>query len=103
MLKFADCNIAVGQPNAISGWRIYDSAQIACQAQRCGIQKGLAFCNAALQLGVLVHGQSVLADKGAALKYLPGHAQQHLAGVLAGNARNGRAGTGIGAGEFTQG
>ena len=40
MLKFADCNIAVGQPNAISGWRIYDSAQIACQAQRCGIQKG---------------------------------------------------------------
>ena len=41
MLKFADCNIAVGQPNAISGWRIYDSAQIACQAQRCGIQKGL--------------------------------------------------------------
>ena len=50
MLKFADCNIAVGQPNAISGWRIYDSAQIACQAQRCGIQKGLAFCNAALDL-----------------------------------------------------
>lgn len=50
MLKFADCNMAVGQPNAISGWRIYDSAQIACQAQRCGIQKGLAFCNAALDL-----------------------------------------------------
>ena len=58
--------------------------------------------DAALQLGVLVHGQSVLADKGAALKHLPGHAQQHLAGVLAGNARNGRAGTGIGAGKLAQ-
>ena len=59
MLKFADCNIAVGQPNAISGWRIYDSAQIACQAQRCGIQKGLAFCNAALDLHPL-DGNNVL-------------------------------------------
>ena len=28
MLKFADCNIAVGQPNAISGWRIYDLSLI---------------------------------------------------------------------------
>ena len=58
--------------------------------------------NAALQLSVLVHGQSVLADKGAALKHLPGHAQQHLAGVLAGNARNGRTGTGVGAGKLAQ-
>lgn len=50
MLSFADCNIAVGQPNAVSGWRIYDSMEIARQAQRCGIHKGLAFCNAALEL-----------------------------------------------------
>ena len=28
--------------------------------------------------------------------------QQHLAGVLAGNARNGRAGTGVGAGKLAQ-
>ena len=56
MLKFADCSIAVGQPNAISGWRIYDSAQIAMPAQRCGIQKGLAFCNAALDLHILSTG-----------------------------------------------
>ena len=40
--------------------------------------------DAALQLGVLVHGQSVLADKGAALKNLPGDAQQNLAAVGSG-------------------
>ncbi len=50
MLKFADCNIQVGQPNAVSGWRIYDSAQIAREAQRCGIRRGLAWHSGALDL-----------------------------------------------------
>lgn len=50
MLNFADCNIAVGQPNAVSGWRLYDSREIAQEAQRCGIRRGLAWCNAALDL-----------------------------------------------------
>ena len=59
--------------------------------------------NAALQLGVLLHGQGVLTDEGAALEHLPGHAQQHIAGVLAGDAGDGRGGAGVDAGEFAHG
>lgn len=50
MLKFVDCNIMVGQPNAVSGWRLYDGREIADEARRCGICRGLAWCSAALDL-----------------------------------------------------
>lgn len=50
MLNFVDCNMTVGQPNTVSGWRLYDSGEIAAEAQRCGIRRGLAWCSAALDL-----------------------------------------------------
>ena len=56
--------------------------------------------NAPLQLGVLLHGQRVLPDEGTAFKYLTRHAQQHLTRILRGDARHGRGGAGVGAGEL---
>ena len=52
--------------------------------------------DALFQLGVLVHGQAALADKGAALKYAAGHTGEQLAGVLAGHALHLVGGAGVG-------
>ena len=50
MLRFADCNQAVGMPNAASGWRAYDPEEIQKLALSCGIEHGFAYHNAALDL-----------------------------------------------------
>jgi len=52
--------------------------------------------DAALQLGVLIHRQSVLTDEGAAQKHLPWNAQQILTGLGGGDAGDGVGGAGVG-------
>lgn len=64
-----------------------------------GEQRG----DTSFQLRVPGDGQARLPDEGAALIYLPGHAQQRLAAVLAGEAGHDVPGTGIEGFEFPHG
>ena len=50
MLKFVDCNCAVGVLNAVSGWRVYDHREIERLSRACGIVQAFAYHNAALDL-----------------------------------------------------
>ena len=59
--------------------------------------------DAALQLGVLIHRQSILADEGAAQKHLPWNAQQILTGLGGGDAGDGVGGAGVGEMGITHG
>ena len=59
--------------------------------------------DAPLQLRVLLHRQRVLPDEGAALKYLPWHAQQHLSGVLRRDPGHRRGRPCVGAGKLPHG
>ena len=59
--------------------------------------------DAALQLGVLIHRQSILTDEGAAQKHLPWNAQQVLTGLGGGDAGDGVGGAGVGETGVTHG
>ncbi len=50
VIRFVDCNMAVGTPNAVSGWRVYEPDAVCRLAQACGIVHGFAYHNAALDL-----------------------------------------------------
>lgn len=50
MIQFVDCNMAVGLPNAVSGWRIYEPCEVQEQAQKVGILHGYAYHNSVLDL-----------------------------------------------------
>ena len=56
-----------------------------------------------LQLGVLIHRQSILTDEGAAQKHLPWNAQQILTGLGGEDAGDGVGGAGVGETGVTHG
>lgn len=50
MLRFVDCNMAVGTPNAPRGWRVYEPQAVREQAEQVGIVHGFAYHNGVLDL-----------------------------------------------------
>jgi len=59
MLRFVDCNMAVGVPGIVRGWRNYLPSEIQRAAERVGIVHGFAYHNGVLEIHPIEGNQAM--------------------------------------------